>query len=499
MLSTFLFLPIVMCDRLLRLKHKDGLYVTNNDGTLKLECPMLPSMSDQRVVVHNRALYFFKDGIYYTLAMTHGGLEIKLIVYNAISEKGIGFLSSPTFRPRRRKIDPFGYLSHAGHKENPGDARKEKDNLPANKMKSGLQRSMSGSERPIAQKRNERIPKIQPREHGEYSEDRAGWRDRGSRQVKREKSQEAGIIEERPKPSREGLDEAEEPDNDSTGPKHDIPAEPRLNVEMSSVLRRVGFPKKTGLARQSYVVESDSKMDEHEFGYIIKNVLISEIDNKGHFTLVGGNNACVTYYKGSFVFMPCSRAPEQIFKLESSEEVAKRGKPFGPEDPKVGESQDVAALDSTESEDGKKEEDLYKNPQSRFYSSKSTSRDTSNFIATSTKADSRGTYRSRYLNDRPEKEELHVGYSKRDGRDELSRSALNLENVHEPLKIDVKTTKTTVGINPVGNHHVQEENNRKDLDYKPKEANRRQKLSLDDDFMDKFRELLTNSDLNNFV
>lgn len=495
MLLKLLFLPVIICDRLLRLKHKDGQYVTNSKGVLRLESPMLPSLSDQRVVVHNRVLYFFKDGIYYTLAMVHGELEIKLIVYNAMSEKGIGFSSNPTFRPRKRKIDPFGYLSHASHRDNQSDNEKEKDSPLGNKRKPGLEKPPSRSERIPAPKRTERVSKSRPRDHEEYRGKQEIWTGREAHQAKKDKPFEAGTAERNSKVLKEGFDETETLDNSDKVSLYNAPPL-RLEVETSSTLRSIKSPKKTDLAQRSYVVESDSKMDEREFGYIIKNVIVSEVDNQGHFTLIGGNDACVTHYKNSFVFMPCSRAPEQIFKLESSEEIVKKGKSFGLGKDKVVENQDAVILDSTDSEDERKEE-LYKNPQTLSYSLKSTGHDSDGFETPSIKVGSKGG--ARYLDGSLDKENLHVDYLKRNGRDDLSRDASQLENNHKPLNIGAKPAKTTTGVIPIANPSTQARSSIRGLDSNSKEASRHQKLSLDDDFIDKFRELLTNSDLNDFV
>ncbi|AFN83244.1 hypothetical protein EROM_061530 [Encephalitozoon romaleae SJ-2008] len=495
MLLKLLFIPVIICNRLLRLKHKDGQYVTNSKGVLKLELPMLPSLSDQRVVVHNRVLYFFKDGIYYTLAMVHGELEIKLIVYNAMSEKGIGFSSNPTFRPRKRKIDPFGYLSHAGHRDNQSDGEKEKDSLLSNKRKPGLEKPPFRNERLSPQKRIERVSKSRPRDHEEYRGRQETLDGKEAHQAKKDKPSEVDTAERNNKVLKDGFDETEALDGSDKVSGYNAPPL-RLEVETSSTLRSIRFPKKTDSPRRFYVVESDSKMDEREFGYIIKNVVVSEVDNQGHFTLIGGNDACVTYYKDSFVFMPCSRAPEQIFKLESSEEIVKKGKFLGLGKDKVVENQDAVILDSTDSEDERKEE-LYKNPQALPYSLKSTGHDSSSFGTPNIKVGSKD--RARYLDGSLDKENPHVDYLKRNGRDDLSRGALQFENSHKSLNIDTKPTKTATGVTPISNPSTQARSSRKGSDSNSKEANRHQKLNLDDDFIDKFRELLTNSDLNDFV
>ncbi|AFM98522.1 hypothetical protein EHEL_061530 [Encephalitozoon hellem ATCC 50504] len=482
MLLKLLFLAVIACDRLLRLKHRDSQYVTNSKGVLKLESPMLPTLSDQRVVVHNRVLYFFKDGIYYTLAMVHGELEIKPIVYNAMSEKGIGFSSSPTFRPRKRKIDPFGYLSHAGRRDSQGDSEKGKDSLPSNKRKPGLVKLPSRNERITAQKRTERMPRNSPKDREEGS-----WNDK-THQVKKDKSFEANLDVKNAKAPKEGPDETETLDSSDKLPAYGIPP-PRLEVETGNALQNIRPPKKVGSIRRSHVVESDSKMDEREFGYVIKNVTVSEVDDKGHFTLIGGSDFCVTYYKDSFVFMPCSRAPEQIFKLESSEEIVKKGKSFGLKEDKDAESQDAIVLDSTDSEEERKEE-LYKSPQTLSYSLKSVAPGGGNFGARSAKAGFRDA--ERYPDRSLDKENSH-------NLKDLSKDSLHFENSHRPSKIDTNPEKSAIGVTPIAMQPTQIKSGARGLNSNTKEPSKHQKLNFDDDFIDKFRELLTNSDLNDFV
>ncbi|ADM11756.2 uncharacterized protein Eint_061510 [Encephalitozoon intestinalis ATCC 50506] len=494
MISMLVFLPFVICDRLLRLKHKDSQYVTNNNGILKLDFPLLPSLSDQRVVVHNRVLYFLKDGIYYTLAMVHGELEIKLIVYNAMGEKSIGFSSNPSFRPHRKKIDPFGYLSHPGRKDNPNEIEKTKD-VPSSKRKPASEKLSLGGERFSAPKKREQISSTVPKDQEEYGIGHGGWKERGFRQAKQRKSLEAKVAEEGTKSPGEISDEIGDPDNKKV---YDVPSESQLDVEVNSTLHNIRLPRKSETPKRSYVVESDSKMDEHEFGYVIKNVAVSEVDNKGHFTLVGGKNSCVTYYKDSFVFMPCSRAPEQIFKLESSEEVLKKGKSFSLEEPKATENQEAIILDSTESEDEKKEE-LYKGPQGPSYFSKDIMHDSTNSKIMDGKSGFKSSY-SQYLANRLDKD-AHMDYNRRNSLENSAGNTLHPEKIHIPLRTSVETIKPDTGVTSITtNSPVQEKrSNGKNLSSKMKETSKHQKLNLDDDFIDKFRELLTNSDLNDFV
>lgn len=260
-------LSLAACSRLLRLKLKDGFYVTNNNGTLRLE-PSTPfNLPNQRVVIHKRILYFFRDGTYHTLAMAQGSTDIKLVVYNIMGERDIGFLRNSMMDPYRRKINPFSYLSQAKKSE----PRSLPEALP--------QEPLQTPERP---KRPERIKKTPEREEKPL-----------------------------PKPVLEQKRPVESPPSS---------AEPVASGEA----KRDAAPARHR-QRESHLIESDSKMEDHEFGYVVKNVMVSEID-RDHFSLVAQGNSCVTYYKDEFVFMPCTSATEQIFRLESSENALKKSR-----------------------------------------------------------------------------------------------------------------------------------------------------------------------------
>ncbi|KAH9411176.1 hypothetical protein HK407_07g11670 [Ordospora pajunii] len=324
-----LWIQFVICSRLLRLKNKEDMYATNTDGNLTLQSPKLPTLSNQHVVIHNRALYFFNDGVYYTLAMAQGGLEIKLIAYNAIDDRGIRFLlSAPDSQvdEHKKTINPFEYLSQG----RPKDGRRSRIE---NRTRDDQHRARS---------MNDKIAHRQvPRRYTDFHA--AEGRPEGEAYIAKatiEKQKQVNHDGISTNTSRVGViiknnaiatDKHEDDVSDAAKndaefgnkaremPKVDASIAEYLSVESSGAQKRYGSSRVI-----EHLVESDSKMDYHEFGYVIKNVNVNEVDGEGSFLLVGNNDSCVTYYKDSFIFMPCSSSTDQIFKLESAEDVLKK-------------------------------------------------------------------------------------------------------------------------------------------------------------------------------
>lgn len=298
MVCLILYISLILCNRLLRLKMKDDLYVTNSNGALRLE-PHTPSnMSNQHVVIHRRTLYFLRSGTYYTLAMVQGGVEIKPIVYNAMSERDIGFLTNTMLGPHRRKINPFAHLTQ--DKKRHQDS-KERGDAGALSAPHRLPRVVNTTEsKPL----DEKLPRVsRVRSRPRRSEEMGG--------------EGAGAVQSRQRPMEPVHDASDE--NQEEGSKSHMDADVAKDTKQGSRMTAGHRP-----GRDSHLIESDSKMEDHEFGYVIKNVTVSEIDHD-YFKLMAKGNACVTYYKDNFVFMPCSSAVEQVFKLENTEDIAKRG------------------------------------------------------------------------------------------------------------------------------------------------------------------------------
>ncbi|KAM0672083.1 hypothetical protein OCOL_000737 [Ordospora colligata] len=325
-----LWIQFVICSRLLRLKSKENMYATNANGNLILQSPRLPTLSNQHVVIHNRALYFFNDGVYYTLAMAQGGLEIKLIAYNAIEDRGIQFLlSAPDSQTdqRKKKINPFEYLSQSKSKD-------ERRSRTENHTYDDQHKMRSMNDKIVHRQLSHRyvdshIVKERPDSERAYIA--------------------KATIEKQKQVNHNGIDtNTSHVDvmikNDSIATdkdEEDVSEVTKTDVEFSNEIRGTtkvdadiaeylsgessSKQKRYGSSRIiEHLVESDSKMDYHDFGYVIKNVNVKEIDGEGSFLLIGNNNSCVTYYKGSFIFMPCSSSTDQIFKLEPAEDVLKK-------------------------------------------------------------------------------------------------------------------------------------------------------------------------------
>lgn len=321
MIRLILLVPLVLCDRLLRLKLKDGLYVTNSNGRLTLE-PFTPSNSpNQRVVIHKRILYFLKDGTYYTLAMVQGSLDIKLIVYNAMGEKDIGFMENSMLGPQRRKVNPFAYLIQDKKASGRDTKEQSEESSSTTTYRPGRKTALEPKpveERTIRQRAMERSFVRKPAVNNEVHEVRkeAKVRNRILPDVS---------LQSRQRPVEHVNEFVGRPTGEETAPSNLVSGSVQVQEVSSSIRQNVRETERQGRARRSYIIESDSKMEDHDFGYVLKNVRIAEIDGE-HLRLMAKENTCVTYYKDDFIFTPCSSAVEQVFILETIEEAEKKNR-----------------------------------------------------------------------------------------------------------------------------------------------------------------------------
>jgi hypothetical protein len=301
-----LCLAFVVGDRILRLKADNKRYVTNANGSLRLEPPTAANLPNQRVVIHNRTLFFYRDGTYFTLAMGKDSVEIILVVYNALNDRDLGFATAQAPGTRRRIVTPFTYLAKdpSGQKE----GRKPKRDPPNPK---------THVTRTRAEREKRRIPRpAAPGDEGYESMDEERFLEDGGPAAKRSIRSDGAV--EGPLGAHYTSTEATRTSETGTRPRKPKAVE-TLHVEQSKAV----VAHAPGQTHKSHYVESDSKMDSHEFGYLIKNVMVAEMDTE-HFRLRTKENVCVTYYKESFVFTPCSFSENQLFKLDAADSVLKQ-------------------------------------------------------------------------------------------------------------------------------------------------------------------------------